>query len=64
MSIHQCPKCELRFSLMPEVRTHLVEDHGVDPEMLESHLGVGSELVAHRDAPDPVRSQRDTPAGR
>lgn len=64
MSIHQCPKCELRFSLMPEVRTHLVDDHGVDPEMLEFHLGAGPAAVPHREAPDPVRSQRGTSAGR
>jgi hypothetical protein len=64
MSIHQCPRCELRFAHMPEVRTHLVDDHGVDPEALESHLGIGAATAAHRDTPDPMRPLRGTPAGR
>lgn len=64
MSIHQCPKCELRFALLPEVRTHLADDHGVEPEALEGHLGMGFGVAAHRDAPNPVRPLRGVPAAR
>jgi hypothetical protein len=55
MTVHQCPKCELRFSHLPEVRTHLVEDHGVAPEAVESHFGIGAPAGSHREAPNPVR---------
>lgn len=38
MPVHQCPKCELRFYDEHEVREHLIDDHGVDPELLELPL--------------------------
>jgi hypothetical protein len=28
MAIHQCPRCELRFTSNSEVEWHLLEDHG------------------------------------
>ncbi|MDP9405412.1 MAG: hypothetical protein M3O86_02255 [Actinomycetota bacterium] len=33
--VRQCPRCELRFRDEAELRAHLVDDHGVDPESLE-----------------------------
>jgi hypothetical protein len=30
VSIHQCPRCELRFEIEDEVRDHLATDHRVD----------------------------------
>ena len=52
MSIHQCPKCELRFRDDHEVKQHLVDDHHVDPEILEEHRsGVRHGIRPHRDAP-------------
>lgn len=27
MSVHQCPKCELRFTLRPELEYHCREEH-------------------------------------
>ena len=35
MSVHQCPRCELRFEHDSELKSHLVTDHGVDPEELD-----------------------------
>ncbi len=34
MAVSQCPRCELRFSTKGEVRDHLVQEHGVDPDTL------------------------------
>lgn len=62
MTVHQCPKCDLRFGIMPELQAHLVEDHGLDPESVETHLGVGAQGV-HREIPDPVREVRQSHAG-
>ncbi len=36
MSVHQCPRCELRFRSDGEYRDHLRMEHGVDPRNLES----------------------------
>ena len=32
MSIHACPRCELRFESVVELEDHLVNDHDFDPE--------------------------------
>jgi hypothetical protein len=52
MRVHQCPKCELRYRDDHEVKQHLVDDHGVDPEELEHHLsGERHGTRPHRDVP-------------
>lgn len=52
MRVHQCPKCELRYRDDHEVKQHLVDDHGVDPENLEQQLsGDRRGTRPHRDAP-------------
>lgn len=30
MHVHQCPRCECRFSDEPELKEHLRRDHDVD----------------------------------
>lgn len=52
MSVRQCPKCELRFVREAEVKAHLVDDHGVDPEALE-----------RPSLPPPVRREDRPPTG-
>jgi hypothetical protein len=37
MSIHTCPKCELRFERENELADHLVADHRLDPDALRAH---------------------------
>jgi hypothetical protein len=37
MSIHTCPRCELRFERESEVLEHLVTDHGLDPDAVRPH---------------------------
>jgi hypothetical protein len=32
MSVHQCPRCELRFRTQSEYNDHLTSEHGVDPQ--------------------------------
>ncbi len=54
---HQCPRCELRFRDEPEVRDHLVRDHGVDPEALEHQFSVRGQIHPHRDPPRPHRDE-------
>jgi hypothetical protein len=57
MRVHQCPRCELRFSDEHEVKQHLVDDHGVDPEILDRHAsGPPAGIHPHRDTPSPSRS--------
>lgn len=34
MTVHQCPKCELRFSLKPELDHHCREEH---PEFVHEY---------------------------
>ncbi|MGI8574566.1 MAG: hypothetical protein ACR2MA_04320 [Egibacteraceae bacterium] len=34
--IHQCPRCELRYSSESEMKSHLVDDHHVNADELES----------------------------
>lgn len=34
--VHQCPFCELRFSLMAEVKDHVITDH---PTRAEGFIG-------------------------
>ena len=52
MAVHQCPKCELRYRNENEVKQHLIDDHGVEPEDLESHpSGSRPGLHPHRDVP-------------
>ncbi|MHA3702730.1 hypothetical protein ACXR2U_11155 [Jatrophihabitans sp. YIM 134969] len=36
MSVHQCPKCELRFTLKPELDWHCREEH---PEFRHDYAG-------------------------
>ena len=56
MRVHQCPRCELRFSDEHEVKQHLVDDHGVDPENLDRHMsGPPAGIHPHRDSPSPAR---------
>ena len=40
MPVHQCPKCELRFSGNAELKEHLIGDHDVDPESLDRYPGL------------------------
>lgn len=35
MSVHQCPRCELRFRNEAELNYHLTSDHRVDPQSVE-----------------------------
>lgn len=59
MTVHQCPRCDLRFPDLPEVQSHLVDDHGIDPGDLEPRLsGAGHHVPVHREVPDPVREAR------
>lgn len=52
MPVHQCPKCELRYRGDNEVKQHLVDDHGVEPEQLEHQFsGDRHGTQAHRQAP-------------
>lgn len=37
MSVHTCPKCELRFERESEVVDHLVTDHRADPDAVRAH---------------------------
>jgi hypothetical protein len=37
MSIHTCPRCELRFERENELRDHLVADHRLDPDAMRAH---------------------------
>jgi len=32
MTVHTCPRCELRFERETEVVDHLANDHGLDPD--------------------------------
>ncbi|MGH9135879.1 MAG: hypothetical protein ACRD0G_02395 [Acidimicrobiales bacterium] len=38
MSVHTCPRCELRFEFDSELRAHLVADHGLDADAVRPHL--------------------------
>jgi hypothetical protein len=53
MRVHQCPKCELRFSDEHEVKQHLIDDHGVDPEEFDRFGAHRPDVHPHRDAPHP-----------
>jgi hypothetical protein len=37
MTIHTCPRCELRFERENEVADHLVVDHRLDPDAVRAH---------------------------
>ena len=55
MRVHQCPRCELRFRQESEVASHLIDDHGVEPEAVERHLsGIRAGVHVHRDVPNPA----------
>jgi hypothetical protein len=58
MRTHQCPKCELRFADHNEVKAHLIDDHGMDPERLDEPLH--HEHVGRR-PPDPSRQTAREP---
>jgi hypothetical protein len=58
MTVHQCPRCELRFRDRNELKPHLVDDHGVEPESLEPHLHHHVGVPEHRERPDPSRVAR------
>jgi|GEM_PF-3677358 len=59
MSVHQCPRCELRFRGKPEVIAHLVDDHGVEPESVElNRLIAHSDVHPHRHVPNAAPSRR------
>jgi hypothetical protein len=59
VSVHQCPKCELRYRDINEVREHLIAEHGVEPETLERHLsGLRTGVHERRRAPDPTPGSR------
>ena len=32
MSVHTCPRCELRFERQVELEAHLRDDHGIDTD--------------------------------
>jgi hypothetical protein len=55
MSVHQCPRCELRFRGKAEVVAHLVDDHGVEPESVE--LYAHPEVHVQRHVPNPAGSK-------
>ena len=55
MSVHQCPRCELRFVGKSEVIAHLVQDHGVEPESVELYrLVPHPEVAPRRHTPNPA----------
>lgn len=59
MSVHQCPRCELRFRSDGEFRDHLRMEHGVDPRSLETiRYGAGKEQESLY--PDFVEQRRGT----
>jgi hypothetical protein len=56
MTVHQCPRCELRFRAMPEVVAHLIDDHHVEATTIERHLsGMTAGVRPRRRTPDPTR---------
>lgn len=54
MAVHQCPRCELRFADKAELSSHLVVDHGLDPEDL-----AGPRSPGPRSSPDLVGGSHD-----
>jgi hypothetical protein len=58
MRIHNCPKCELRFADHNEVREHLIDDHGVPPDLLDEPFHAPHD--GGRRPPDPSRERRAT----
>ena len=61
MAVHQCPRCELRFRGEAEVRWHLVDDHGLEPEALEHHFRLSAGRHPRREPPDPTHVVRSDP---
>ena len=59
MRVHHCPQCDLRFVNEPDLKDHLVTDHGVEPDRLEQHLTGWTEQHEHRRTdPDLMRPRR------
>lgn len=55
MHVHQCPQCELIFANEADVRDHLVNDHGADPEAIERRpRGWSRSEPGERTSPDLV----------
>ncbi len=48
MTVRQCPRCELRFRVDNELRSHLVDEHGVDPDALDRRADVAYPLPPDR----------------
>lgn len=62
MVAQQCIRCELKFRDLPEVRDHLVRDHGLDPEEIAPHYGALPPGVhTRRRAPDPTHLAKADP---
>ncbi len=61
MAVRQCPRCDLRFRGEAELRWHLADDHGLDPEALEHHLGQSRGASVHRRPPDPTHVVHSDP---
>lgn len=58
MSVHQCPRCELRFPDTPELRDHLLSDHAhhevVDIVVQDIVATSGTPDASHRHVPNPL----------
>lgn len=59
--IQQCPRCELRFRDAGELRSHLVDDHGVDPEAVERHYRLSPGVHPRRRPSDPTHVVHSDP---
>ena len=42
--VRQCPRCELRFTSESELKSHLMDDHDVDPEALDNDYESGDDF--------------------
>lgn len=53
MPITQCPRCELRFSHVTEMRWHLREDHPSERKVESTPLTIPVQQRDNRATPDP-----------
>jgi hypothetical protein len=60
VTVHTCPRCDLRFLTDSELRAHLLADHDLDPAVLQ-RTGVPHPRQHHRVPPDPRRAGATDP---
>lgn len=60
MSVHQCPRCELRFRTESEYNDHLMTEHSVDPRAVNP-IRYGRAKQQKPLYPDLVEHERDAP---